>query len=393
MNRLVRWPISRFYENKGLLYVTTANVVAAGLSATLWLIFAGILSPSQYGQANYYIAVGALGSVLGTFGFNTLNITRIAKKIEIGNDGMYFFIFIIGIIVSCIVSIATQSGLTGLLSFSMVAFNMSTSIPLGNGQYDKYMKMVITARSLLIILALFFYLLIGLDGILLGYGASSLIFGYTYFKKLLRTKPTLNGVTKSSIKFSFHSFVMNFAQSSNIFIDKILIAPLFGFQLLGLYQISTQFLMILAIIPSSLFLYLLPKEASGRSNIRLSLYALIFSVFFSFLLFFTSDFILQNLFPRYIDAGELVKIIAFGGVPMTIIAGSNSRLLGMEKSILVFIGAIIFLLALFSSLLLLKSVFGNSGVAIALVGSLSAQAAFLVVAEKVQHPKDIFRAI
>jgi O-antigen/teichoic acid export membrane protein len=393
MNILVKWYlssriypfISRFYDNRGLFYVTVGNLISAALSATLWLVFASILSPSHYGQISYYIAVGTAGSVLGTFGFNTVNITRIAKSAHIETQGMYYFIFILSVIVSCIIGVLTQSAATGLLSFSLVAFNMSVSVPLGRMEYYKYMKMVIGARALLIFLSFLLYLVFGLEGILIGYAASSLIFSHRYFVHLIKSKWRFDGVTKKDINFSFHAFFMNFAQSSNVFIDKLMIAPLFGFQLLGLYQISSQFLMLLAIIPSSLFFYLLPKEAAGSSKLGISVYAFAFSIFFSIVLFFSSDLILQNLFPRYVGAGELVKIVAFGGIPLTIIAATNSRLLGLERSFFVFIGAMVFLVTLFSSLLFFKTLLGENGMAIALVVSLSAQALFLTVGERLNR--------
>jgi O-antigen/teichoic acid export membrane protein len=178
---------------------------------------------------------------------------------------------------------------------------------------------------------------------------------------------------------------MNFAQSSNLYIDKIIIAPLYGFYLLGLYQISTQFLMLLAILPSSLFLYLLPKEVQGYSSIRLTTGAVLLAVIFSVTLFFSGDIILQHLFPNFVAAGEIVKIVTFGAIPMTFVASFNSKLLGAEKSNYVFVGAMVFLITLLSLLLVFRTFNNGVLIGLSLVLALSAQAIFLWVGERTLH--------
>ena len=135
-----------------------------------------------------------------------------------------------------------------------------------------------------------------------------------------------------------------------------------------------------------MFLYLLPKAVVGDSNSRISMYGLALSVFFSVVLFFSSDFILHTLFPRYIEAGQLIRIVAFGTIPMTITASANSKLLGLERSTSVFIGAMIFLIMEFSLLLFFKTFLYENGLAIALLASLSAQAIFLTLSIRRKGP-------
>jgi O-antigen/teichoic acid export membrane protein len=361
--------------------VTVANIIASALNAVLWLIFAGILLPSQYGLVNFSIAIAAIGAVIGAFGINTLSITNIAKNQAI-LAGIYTLAFIISVVTSIALVLLTGSILVGILSFSLVSFSISSSFPLGKSRYKDYMKMLVGQRALLILLCLILYFTFGLEGILAGYSASLLLYSYKYFVLLIGSRFTFTGVTKRDISFAFHSFFMNFAQSSNLFIDKIIIAPLFGFYLLGLYQISTQFLMVLAIIPSSLFLYLLPKDSVGRSNRRIGIYALAFSALFSVILFFTCDFILLAFFPKYIEASPIIKVVAFGAIPMTSIATSNSKLLGMEKSLNVFIGSVIFLIILFIFLLSFREIIDESTIGFALVTALSTQAIFLLLSIK-----------
>ncbi len=47
-------------------------------------------------------------------------------------------------------------------------------------------------------------------------------------------------------------------------VDKLIIAPIFGFALLGNYALSIQFLSIMLIIPSIVFQYTLSQDATGN---------------------------------------------------------------------------------------------------------------------------------
>jgi O-antigen/teichoic acid export membrane protein len=369
----------------GFFQISIANLVAAGLNGALWLVLASVLSPAEYGKINYFISIASIGSIVGTFGVNTLNITSIAKNAQIESDGMYTFVFILTSFISIALGALSQSPITGLLCFSLTAFSMSIAIPVGRKEYANYMKIVIGSRSLLIIFSLISFFFFGLNGILVSYCISLLIFSKGFLHRLIKSKLRTDGFSRENIKFSFHSFFMNFAQSSNLYIDKIIIAPLYGFYLLGLYQISTQFLMLLAILPSSLFLYLLPKEVQGYSSIRLTTGAVLLAVIFSVTLFFSGDIILQHLFPNFVAAGEIVKIVTFGAIPMTFVASFNSKLLGAEKSNYVFVGAMVFLITLLSLLLVFRTFNNGVLIGLSLVLALSAQAIFLWVGERTLH--------
>ena len=49
-------------------------------------------------------------------------------------------------------------------------------------------------------------------------------------------------------------------------VDKLIIAPLFGFAILGNYALSMQILSIATILPSIVFQYTLSQDASGKSS-------------------------------------------------------------------------------------------------------------------------------
>ena len=49
----------------------------------------------------------------------------------------------------------------------------------------------------------------------------------------------------------------------------IFVAPLFGFAILGNYQLGIQLVAILGILPGIVYQYILPRDSSGESNKKL----------------------------------------------------------------------------------------------------------------------------
>ena len=49
-------------------------------------------------------------------------------------------------------------------------------------------------------------------------------------------------------------------------VDKIVVAPLLGFTILGNYNLAVQVINIMLIVPSVFYKYLLPQESTGIEN-------------------------------------------------------------------------------------------------------------------------------
>ncbi len=60
--------------------------------------------------------------------------------------------------------------------------------------------------------------------------------------------------------------------------DKLIIAPIFGFTILGNYALGMQFYMMFLIIPSIIFQYIVPQDASGNPSIVLKKITVLISV-------------------------------------------------------------------------------------------------------------------
>jgi O-antigen/teichoic acid export membrane protein len=172
------------------------------------------------------------------------------------------------------------------------------------------------------------------------------------------------------------------AQSLSLYADKLIIAPVFGFSLLGNYQLGFQFLLFLSVIPVSLTQYLLPQESSGvrKNGVRKAgiLLATILGVAF----FFALEFIIEGFFPEYTSAITASRIMILGIVPMSINAVINSRLLGTGRSRPVLIGSGVYLSSLFSLMIILGGYFQLTGLAIALITALCIQTAVLTILQR-----------
>jgi O-antigen/teichoic acid export membrane protein len=172
---------------------------------------------------------------------------------------------------------------------------------------------------------------------------------------------------------------MSLSQSAVTFADKLIIGPIFGFAILGVYQFGFQFLIFLSVIPTSLLQYLIPQEASGIQKKGIRKLGMTLALAMAGIFFFIGPPIIVSLFPKYTEAVPIAQIMAFGIIPLTVNALINSRLLGTENTKPILIGSIVYTLSLVFALLYLGTAFGIVGLAFASVMSLSLQSATLLL--------------
>ncbi|MGI0014280.1 MAG: lipopolysaccharide biosynthesis protein, partial [Nitrososphaera sp.] len=153
--------------------------------------------------------------------------------------------------------------------------------------------------------------------------------------------------------------------------------PVFGFYILGLYQLGFQILLFAGVVPLSLGQYLLPQEASGAQGNRVKKIGLIFSISLALILYLSLDWLINSFYPRYTEAIVPAKVMIIGIIPATINAILNSELLGREQSKPVLISSISYVISLFLLIYILGANFGLMGLSVALVSSLSLQSIVL----------------
>ena len=165
-------------------------------------------------------------------------------------------------------------------------------------------------------------------------------------------------------------------------IDKIILAPLLGFTLLGNYSLSLQIFTILVMLSSISFKYLLPQDSSGVSNKKLKKIIIFISIAISLLGFFVLPKIIPIFFPKFIDTVDAIGIMSIAVVPEAITMLYVSKLLSKENSKYVLIAKIIALSTIIIGFIYAGPIFGIVGLAIIMVLSSIFQASFLAAIEK-----------
>src|SRR3989304_6244168 len=96
-----------------------------------------------------------------------------------------------------------------------------------------------------------------------------------------------------------NSYVLDLSRTFSGQTDKLIVAPMLGFALLGNYQLGIQFFSLLILLPSIVFQYILPHDASGNPNRKLKKITILVSIFLAILGISLSPIVLPVLFPKF----------------------------------------------------------------------------------------------
>ena len=346
---------------KDLASIGFANIVGSGISAIFWLYLASVIEPAEYGEIHYFIAIAALAQIISLIGSSNVLTVYTAKKIKI--QATFFFISILAAVASTIVIIVIFFRFdVGLLILGYIIFELVNAVLLGRKAYTEYSKYFLTQKTLMVILGIGFYYLIGFDGILYGFVLSFVPYIALIFREFKETKIDFS-LLKSRKGFIANNYAMDISGRMSSSIDKLIVAPLLGFALLGNYSLALQFFIILYVIPTIIYKYLLPQDASGDPNNKLKQTAVLLSVAiagFGIILF---PHIIPNFFPKFIEAIEAIQIMSIAIIPAMFSLLYTSKLLGLEKSKFVLISKIIATSSLIIGFIILGPIFGIIGLA------------------------------
>ena len=370
-----------FTRFRGLATLGFGNIISAGISAIFWFYLASLLGAENYGHVSYFIAIASISSTISFLGAGNTIIVYTAKGEKIQSP-----IFFISIISSAVTLIAvfiifSQIGVS-LYILGYVIFSLATSELLGKKWYGSYTKYLITQKILMTGFAISLYYFLGVEGVILGIAFSFFPYSIRIYKSFKESKIDLK-LIKPRFGFMMNSYALDLSRTLSGSTDKLLILPMFGFAILGHYQLGIQFLSILSIIPSIVYQFILPEDSSGNSNNKLKKYTIIFSVILAFLGITLSPFVLPALFPKFIDAIEVVQIVSLSVIPSTINLIYISKFLGKGLSKIVLIGSGFFLSIQITSIFVLGQIYGVNGVATALLIATSAESIFLIITNRV----------
>ena len=366
---------------KELATLGSGDVIGSVLSAIFWFYLASQIKPDAYGEIHWFLGIAGIFSYIALFGtLNTITVYS-AKNVKI-QATLYLISLIAGAILSFVVILVFPSFYeidSGILLIAYVINTLALGDLLGRKLYSTYSKYVLTQKGLTLGLGLLFFYYFGYDGILFALALSYVFYIKRIFIIFREQKINFN-LVKERIGFITNNYMVFLLAGFNGQIDKIIIAPLLGFTLLGNYSLALQAITIMMIFSAIFYKYILPQDSSGKNTKNLKIFAIIVSISISLVGIFLGPTLVEVFFPKYLEAKDAIRIMSVVIAPSTIALILESQFLGSEKSRVVLIGAIISLVILICGMIILGLNFGIIGLAWSLIIATSAKTVFLLFA-------------
>ena len=365
---------------RGLRNVATigsSNIIGTAITSVFWISIAGLLGTESYGELSYFLAIIGISSIIATVGGGYTMQVYAAKGVKI-ESSLYFLGIIASTVVAIILFFMFENFGVSICVIGIVAFNLILFEILGKKLYKKYSKIFVGQKILFVLIAFAFYFVFGtIEGILIGYGVSLLLFSQIIYKSFKDNKVNFP-LIRERIKFLSHNYIADLSATARNHADKLIIAPLLGFSFLGNYFLGLQVLAIMLIIPGIVFKYTLPEDSTGKSTGKIKILTIIVSFFIMLLGIFVAPLVIPIVLPEYAATIDLIPILSLVIIPRTISVMLTSSFLGKENSKYVVIGNIITFGVLVVSLFPLAELFEITGVAIAYVIAFSSSTTYMI---------------
>lgn len=353
---------------KDLGKISVGDTVGSGLGAIFWFYLASQIEPEQYGEIQWIIGIASAISYIALFGSQNTIIVFAAKNLKIQST-LYFISLISSLVLSTSVVIFFPSFYqidVGIILFAYVINTLAIGDLLGRKLYSTYSKYVILQKCLTVILGISFFHVFGYESIIFALGFSYLF----YLKRIIKNFQEMKidfSLLKPRLGFIVNNYFLFLSAGFHGQIDKILVAPILGFVVLGNFSLGMQFIAVMSIFSGMIFKYLLAQDASNVENNRLKFYSVICSVIISLLGIVFLPIIIEVLFPKYIIVINAIQIMSIHIIPYSIAVIFESKLLGALKTKYVLVGRLTGLGVMIIGMITLGSIFDIVGIAISLI--------------------------
>ena len=365
---------------KGLMSIGIGDILGSGLSAFFWFYIAAILSPESYGEIHYLISIAGIAQLFSLVGNSSVLTVYSAKKVN-AEPTLYILSIIPTIISSIIIFILLQRADVSTLLFGYIIFESVNSVLLGRRLFNKYSKLVVLQKVLTLLLGVGFYFVFGPEGILFGLSCSFIPYIY-FFMKEFRINKINFSLLKTRREFISNNYFNTLAGGFGGQIDKLIIAPILGFGLLGNYSLALQFISMMMIFSSIAFKFILPLDSAGRDTKGIKKYTIILSLIITILGITLSPIIIPELFPEYVETIIAVQILSISVFFGNLISIFSSKLLSEEKSKSILIANIISVGIIIIGFILLGPILGIVGLSMVHVVALAIESMILMLSRK-----------
>ena len=360
-----------------------ADIFGTAMSAIFWFYLASQIEPSSYGEIGWFLGIAGLFSGIALFGTASTLTVYTAKKTQIQST-LNFISLSASVILSFIVIVLFPSFYTidvGIILIAYVINTLAIGDLLGRKHYSNYSKYTLVQKGLTLGLGFSFFYFFGYESIIFALAISYVLHFKRIFSIFKEMKINFN-LIKPRIGFIGNNYFMSMLTIASGQVDKIVVAPLLGFAILGNYSLSVQVISVMLILPNVFQKYLLPQESTGVKNKKPKIIVIVFSVFITILGIFVAPILINELFPKFSEAVDAIRIMSLVIIPTTISLILESEFLGNEKSRVVLIGTAILVTSLIIGMLVLGSLMGIEGVAYSLVIAHTSKLGFYLIAKK-----------
>jgi len=362
---------------KNVMKLGGVNISGSAISAIFWLYLGNLMGVENYGEIAYMLSIAGIAMSITIWGSEKAIIVYTAKRLDIQPPIYIISLITTGVGAIILYVMFNNFGLSLYVLGGVIA-QLATAEILGRKQFTKYSKFFILQKILFVLIGLGLYLILGPQGILLGFGISCLIYIQRIYKTIKKTEINF-GLIKEKSGFIFNNYLVDLTAQLNNQMDKLVIGPIFGFAILGNYYLAIQILNLLTILPEVVSQYTIPQDASKNSTKSIKIFSVIIAIVLVIVTIFTAPIIIPILFPEFEDAITIIPIIAISIIPMTITYNYISKFFAMEKTRIILVSYLIEIIILIPGIIILGDLMGVMGLGIIFVISTTAKASFLTI--------------
>lgn len=377
MNRFWNVVKNNFITVKNISAIGIADLVGNAIASAFWLYLASIMTPEDYGVIHFYIAISSIAATSSLLGSENTMKVYLPKGVKIQST-LYAVTAASSAITSVVLFLIYNKIEIVILTLGFIISNLAIAEIFGRKQFSIYSKFFILQKILLVALAVSLYYLIGKEGVIYGLAASFVPYLYQIYCGLRDSKISFS-LIRERLAFFLTSFGQTFAGVARGQVDKLIIAPILGFELLGNYSFALQVMAILMIFPNIIYKYTVPTDASGKSTIAVKKITILITIVISVVAFLISPITISFFFPQYVLASQAIQILSFHPIPATIGLMIGSKFLGTEKNRIILVGTIISLSVNVIGVIILGSTLGIIGVSLAFVASSTTQCIYYII--------------
>lgn len=313
---------------KNFSFIAVGNAIGGVSQGIFYIIFAALLEPENYGLMSYIIALAGIFSLFSRFGLPYTAVVYRSKNDHLRANQTQVLALITTGIGAIILLPINQYAALFCIGLSFFVINIQDLI--GKKQYKKYFSIYVIKAISIITIPFLLYFVIGIPGIIIGMAIGYLLGSANFFFSLTKKINGFRDIRKD-FRVLIHNFGVDASSNLSRSIDKILIVPLFGLIPVAFYQFNLQIMLSVAILPLSLYMFLLSEESSGKKHTKISLLVVLASIIIAMLIVFFSPYFINEFFPKFTNGILGLQIIIFSIIPISINSILNAKLQAIKS--------------------------------------------------------------